>query len=430
MGDANISTDVVSAVTDLRQVPGGGDWKPHVLAILLCIATAAFLTSSQRAQQNGAAPRQPPKASFDAPEPAKEPANVRRADGNEAVTAAAVEQEQSTEAVETAEASALAQLEIGLTADLGHGLSVIRQCAGSGQDALRVTYRVPTTNRHLTQDERHAIKLSRKAAVTRLAQAIVSHPDAIVELIVEPEVPSLTHSDDVTLFEDVEVASTTAGTRLHSLQHSPAQMSRHLANFFHMQQVSKTVWQDQRKTLSDLLDVTRPTRIVVDVDTRELALYPEMNVIPTGALPLALAGNDSFTAEEPLPCLEIGPWLPVSAMCGSPYLFAFTEWHVLTVCIPYEAVARAAGAQLLPTLMWDPSYGFIKMMERWQERQGRLCLLVDHARLAKSFRRVIHELARDSADHRLQLFQKHVFAIVKPEHGQPPIVRPVWRHAE
>lgn len=480
--DLNTTNHTFAASGVPTEASASSGWGLYILALLLCVATAAVFTNNQPAedvkQQSEGALRDigPPEdkrtdgtiaevSAIEDPEPHQEQTHTkeldqplkaqptRPTDDNPGVSADAGERTlkrqlggDDSENETRRSSSDCFSIDHGENTDLGHNLSVALESSAASKESLRVTYRVPTANRHLGQEERQSLKLSRNTSMIHLADLIVDHPEASIELIIEPEIPSLTHSDDVTLFEDVDIASITSGTRFRALKHRnqmPEQISRHLANFFHMQQLSKAVGQDQRKTFDELLDLARPTRIVLDVDPSELTLYPETNVLPVGALPLALAGNECFTADDPLPYLEIGSWLPISSMCGSRHHFAFTEWHILTLCIPYEGImapsGKLTGAQLLPALMWDPSYGFTTMMERWSRGQGRLCLLIEHARLAKNFRKIINELAhgmngdaieREEADHRLQLFQTHVFAMVKPEDGEPPQVKAVWKPQE
>lgn len=218
---------------------------------------------------------------------------------------------------------------------------------------------------------------------------------------------------------------------------------------------------DRASFLVDLLAILKPYKVTFctesrDAPTSSMSVDPERCLVPAKKMPLVIAGAKSFRNQKrALDSLEVGPCLPISLHCNSLYHFAFAEWRVKTLRIWYEGISGAApgqpfqdtsGSRLVPTIMFDPSYGFLRMMAGVQadgpstqpkDVGTEIILVVQDEIHVDSFRKEIEWLASPMVPYqqvdeddmldplaRLRLFQDKVFYTVDKEARQT--VKQVW----
>ncbi|KAJ9102396.1 hypothetical protein QFC21_002796 [Naganishia friedmannii] len=309
-------------------------------------------------------------------------------------------------------------------------------------------------------------------AVTEVEKVLVELCNVPVRLVVcPPDVNAELWEDDP---EDDEVGKGKQETRkvgdlvrdtgygaLVYRQLMPKKITTSNATLLGYNATSSKEEHDRTSFLVDLLAALKPYKITFstespDTPTSLISVDPERCLVPAKKLPLVIAGAKAFRNQKrALENLEVGPCLPISLHCNSLYHFAFAEWRVKTLRIWYEGISGAApgqpfqdtsGSRLLPTIMFDPSYGFLRMMAGIQadvpsaqpkEVGTEIILVVQDEIHIDSFREEIEWLASPMVPYqqldaddvldpvvRLQLFKDKVLYTVDTEARQT--VRRVW----
>lgn len=176
---------------------------------------------------------------------------------------------------------------------------------------------------------------------------------------------------------------------------------------------------------------------------------PDRFFIPALAMPLITAGTKAFhSRKQALETLEVGPLIPVSKDCGSAYHFCFAEWRIETIIIycrvnaPDKSTEGSRGMKSFASVLFDPEYGFVRMMAGMQSDQEgtresgtKIVLVVKSKTYIDDFRDQVESLAEQRGSkskarldyagnpaHRLELFKRKMFYLLKGK-SKP---RPIW----
>ncbi|GHJ87566.1 hypothetical protein NliqN6_3968 [Naganishia liquefaciens] len=195
---------------------------------------------------------------------------------------------------------------------------------------------------------------------------------------------------------------------------------------------------------------------------RKLAFYlstprdhPGQFLLPANKIPLALAGAKIFrNRKHVMDTLQVGPLIPVSGECKSGYHFVFAEWRVKKLIIDCQDVLVASprnsreecGTLTLASMLFDPAYGFVRMMAGKQgdhreeaETGTEIVLMVEDEACLEDFRHELELLSRQRGSlskarlsyqtdrhYRLELFQQKTLCLL-PGKVKP---RPIWSAAK
>jgi hypothetical protein len=199
--------------------------------------------------------------------------------------------------------------------------------------------------------------------------------------------------------------------------------------------------------LTHLLTTIRPKRLTFTIPP--IKESPDRFLVPALAIPLITAGAKAYQSrKQALETLEVGPLIPVSRDCGSAYHFCFAEWRVKTLMIDCrESVSDKStevskGVISFAFVLFDPEYGFVRMMAGTQSDQEgekesgtKIVLVVKSKAYIDDFRDQVEALAEDrrskskahldyagNPGHRLELFKQKMFYL--PNGKSKP--RPIW----
>jgi hypothetical protein len=201
--------------------------------------------------------------------------------------------------------------------------------------------------------------------------------------------------------------------------------------------------------LTHLLTTIRPRNLTFIIPRIEDS--PDRFLIPALVIPLISAGAKAFhSRRQALDTLEVGPLIPVSRDCGSAYHFCFAEWRVKTLMIDCRHAASdhdkashvPKGVMSFASVLFDPEYGFVRMMAGTQSDQEgkkesgtRIVLVGKSKAYTDDFRDQVEGLAEERRSkskarldyasnpaHRLELFKQKMFYLPKGK-SKP---RPIW----
>lgn len=310
---------------------------------------------------------------------------------------------------------------------------------------------VPATN--VEEDDKKMRRKPLNKSIVKVANVVNEHPETRVRLQIRPPAPeeeeeSIRVGD---LVQDTPFATSTF--RQLMPKKFPASTAALLGHGF----ATANEERDYAYFLSQLLNTLRPANMRISFlpsahDGRSGLPGQERCLIPAMQTPLALIGNKLFRdRKNALETLEVGTYIPVSQDSGSKYLFAFAEWRSKTLMISYQAAAssseralKSSGYDALPSILFDPTYGFVRMMSGAQEDKDaesgistKIVLNVTDEAVVKRFRKQVEGLAKvrergQASDHeysdpasRLELFRRKLYYKLDEEpQGRP---RPVWQ---
>ncbi|KAJ9107910.1 hypothetical protein QFC19_002653 [Naganishia cerealis] len=239
----------------------------------------------------------------------------------------------------------------------------------------------------------------------------------------------------------------------------PKKIPSTMAELLGHNDISSKEEHDRTWFLVELLGALKPRKIAVLMESRDTApsdmpIDPERCLVPAKKMPIVIAGAKVFRSQKrALEDFEIGPYLPISQHCNSKYHFAFAEWRIKKLTVWYEGITGEApgqplrdtsGSKLVPNIMFDPSYGFLRMMAGTQaddsakprDRGTEIILVVKDEMHIDSFRQEIEWLAKQTVPYqqlkvggldplaRLELFRAKVFYTASTEANQ--VVKRVW----
>jgi hypothetical protein len=298
-------------------------------------------------------------------------------------------------------------------------------------------------------------KIRRKPLIRSIATVeslITEHPKAPVRLLVHP--PAHTEEEGSVRVSDL-VEDTRYATSVYR-QLMPKKLHIDTAALLGHGFGIATEERDYAFFLSQLLNTLHPGTLVVsflpsDQPYESTEIDFERCLLPAKQMPLALIGNKLFrNSKNILDTLEIGPFIPVSQDSGSKYHFAFAEWCINTLVIRYEGAtgsgepSKTEGRKILPSILFDLTYGFVRMMSGSQgnEEEGRgsgtkIVLVVPDEAQVKRFRKTVEGRAKirdgeeeddsDFSNHasRLELFKRKLYYTVVGHPNDRP--RNVWQ---
>lgn len=215
----------------------------------------------------------------------------------------------------------------------------------------------------------------------------------------------------------------------------------------------RTVGTDDSFFLRELLLILRPRKLVFRISTPQND--PERFLIPSTKVPLVPAGVKIFrNRKHAIDTLEVGPLIPISRDCGTEYHFIFAEWRIKTLMIDCQNVIVASNntspegssAITVASILFDPDYGFVRMMAGMQsDQEGRtesgtqIVLMMKNKNCLEDFRHHIEFLSgqqesKSSARlnyaanpaYRLELFQRKMFYLLESK----VTPRPIWSTAK
>lgn len=289
-------------------------------------------------------------------------------------------------------------------------------------------------------------------AIAKIESITSEHPNALVHLHIKP--PPYTEAEESIRIADL-IQDTVDATFIQR-QLMPKRLPASTTALLGHGLATDIEERDYAFFLRQLLNALRPRSLRVTLLPprgygRSETLGADRCLLPAAEMFLALIGNKLFSDwRRALDTLEIGSYIPVSQDSGSKYSFAFAVWRIKTLVINYGATPGAcgktttSGPDTLPSILFDPSYGFIWMMSEAQgtgeEDSGsatKIVLVVADETEVKRFRKQIEGLAgiceqeQDDGDvwsdptSRLELFRhKLYYTLDKNPRGR---FRHVWR---
>lgn len=281
-----------------------------------------------------------------------------------------------------------------------------------GEQQLVFTFSgIPPTD--LDEEDKQLRRKPLIRAVAQVASIVTEHPKAWVKLVVHPPASESSAEKESLRVGDLVKDTQYAASVYRQLM--PRKVSASTANLLGYGFETSREERDYAFFLGQLVTALQPRTMAVcllppnDQDgSMPLQLDPERCLLPAKQMPLALIGAKVFRdRKHALDTLEIGAFIPISQDTGSIYHFAFAEWRIKTLVIRFEGMSTMAEEpepkvpKSLPAILFDPAYGFVRMMagnrgdgKRQRESGTKIVLVVRHEAHVDSVRKRIELLAQ------------------------------------
>lgn len=311
------------------------------------------------------------------------------------------------------------------------------------EQQIDVTFtRCPTIDTNESNKEKRRKPFMEALAATR--KVLEDCPDRAISLLICPR----DGSDEQEKYQVVDLMQDSGYVTGSFRRSMPQEMPSNISDMLGYRSL-RTAGTDDNFFLRELLLILRPRKLVFRMSTFQHD--PERFLIPAKRVPLVLAGAKIFrNRKRAIDTLEVGPLIPISRECDTEYHFIFAEWRIKTLMINCRDILIASektsqegsGTMSIASILFDPDYGFVRMMAGLQSDQEgrteggtRIVLIMKNKYCLDDFRHHIEFLSdqRESKlsarlshaanpAHRLGLFQRKMFYLL--ENKVTP--RPIW----